>query len=375
MIERMLKTRIKKRLNSGKAIVLLGPRQTGKTTLIEEIANEAGHYLLLDCDELIIREKLENAGIETLKQLIGRHNRVVVDEAQRVNNIGLSLKIIIDRMRNVQLLVSGSSALELAGEINEPLTGRKWEYMLFPICWQEFREHSGYLKAMQQFENRLIFGMYPEVINNPGDEEEVLKQLSSSYLYKDLLALKNIRKPDLLPKLLQALALQLGSEVSTNELANLLGASKDTIASYIDLLEKAYIIYRLDPLSRNLRNEISTNRKIYFYDNGIRNALISNYNPLSLRQDTGALWENFLMAERKKYLHYHGISVNCYFWRTKQQQEVDYIEERGGQFYAYEFKYNPKTTAKFPKIFVNTYNPILHTINTENFENFVMKAQ
>lgn len=372
MIKRQIQKNIKDRINSGKAIILLGPRQTGKTTLLEKIASEAGEYLLLDCDDLLIREKLENANTENLKQIIGKHKIVFIDEAQRIKNIGLILKVIIDRIKDVKLLVSGSSALELANEINEPLTGRKWEYLLYPISWQEFQENVGYLKSQQQLEQRLIFGMYPEVINNPGDEEEVLKQLSGSYLYKDLLSLKNIRKPDLLPKLLKALALQVGSEVSNNELSNLLKVSKDTIETYIDLLEKTYIIYRLESFSRNLRNEISRNRKIYFYDNGIRNSLIANYNPFGMRQDIGILWENFLMSERMKKLHYKRISANTYFWRTKQQQEIDYIEERGGKIYAYEFKWNPKKKPKFSKTFVNEYQPELQLVNKDNFEEFLI---
>ena len=371
MIYRLLEKNIQKRINSGKAIVLLGARQTGKTTLLEKTAKETGDYLLLDCDDLLVREKLETANTETLRQIIGKHKTVFIDEAQRVKNIGLSLKIIVDRIKNVRLLVSGSSALELANEINEPLTGRKWEFMLYPVSWQEYSEYAGYLKSQQQLELYLVYGMYPEVINSIGDEEAILKQISGSYLYKDLLSLKSIRKPDLLPKLLKALALQLGSEVSYNELANLLQVNKDTIATYIDLLEKAFIIYRLAPLSRNSRNEISTNRKIYFYDNGIRNALIANYNPIGMRQDIGALWENFLMSERKKFLHYADISANTYFWRTKQQQEIDYIEERGGKIYAYEFKWNPNAKAKFSKTFIDSYKPELHTVNRANFESFV----
>ncbi len=372
MIKRQLEDVIKKRIDSGKAIILLGPRQTGKTTLLTKIASETGDYLLLDCDEMLVREKLEDANIENLKQLVGKYRLVFIDEAQRVKNIGLTLKIITDRIKNVQLFVSGSSALELANEINEPLTGRKWEYLLLPISWQEFYIHFGYLKAQQQLEQRLIYGMYPDVINHTGDEETVLKQLSNSYLYKDLLAIKSVRKPELLPRLLKALALQLGNEVSTNELSNLLKVSKDTIASYIDLLEKAFIIFRLEPFSRNLRNEISTNRKIYFYDNGIRNALISNYNPLSMRQDTGALWENFLINERKKYLLNNQISANSYFWRTTQQQEIDYIEEKDGKIFAYEFKWNARRKVNISKTFIQAYNPEMNIINNENFENFVM---
>lgn len=372
MIIRQLEDVIKSRINSGKTIVLLGPRQTGKTTLLTKIATETGDFLLLDCDEILVRERLEDANFENLKQLVSGHRLVFIDEAQRVKNVGLSLKIITDRLKDTQLLVSGSSSLEIANEINEPLTGRKWEYLMLPISWYEFRTHFGYLKARQQLEQRLIYGMYPDVINQTGNEEAVLKQLSSSYLYKDLLAVQSIRKPELLPKLLKALALQLGNEVSNNELANLLRVSKDTIASYIDLLEKAFIIFRLEPLSRNLRNEISTNRKIYFYDNGIRNALISNYNPLNLRQDTGTLWENFLVSERYKYLMNKQVAANTYFWRTAQQQEIDYIEERGGKIYAFEFKWNVKSKAKFSKTFTQAYHPEQHIVNKDNFEQFLM---
>lgn len=375
IIYRSISTLINKRMHTGKAIILLGPRQTGKTTLLKQIASERGEFLMLDCDELMVREKLENANVENFRQLIGNQSTLFIDEAQRVTNIGLSLKIIIDQFENIQILVSGSSALELANEINEPLTGRKWEYLLLPISWGEFRMHKGYLAAMQQLEHRLVYGMYPDVINNPGDEEAVLKQLSNSYLYKDLLILKSIRKPDLLPKLLKALAFQLGNEVSTNELANLLKVSKDTVSTYIDLLEKAFIIFRLDPFSRNLRNEISTNRKIYFYDNGIRNALISNYNQISMRQDIGALWENFLMTERKKYLMYNEISANTYFWRTTQQQEIDYLEERGGKIYAFEFKWNPDTKVKYSKTFTENYHPENFTVNKENFEKFILPEE
>lgn len=373
MINRTLEEIIKKRIQSKeKALILVGPRQTGKTTLLTKVASETGDFLLLDCDEILVREKLENANLENLKQLIGKHKIIFIDEAQRVKNIGLSLKIITDRIKDVLLLVSGSSALELANEINEPLTGRKWEYLLLPISWQELHNHYGYLKSLQQLEQRLIYGMYPDVINHPGDEKEVLKQLSNSYLYKDLLAIKSVRKPDLLPKLLRALALQLGNEVSNNELSNLLKVSKDTVATYIDLLEKAFIIFRLEPFSRNIRNEISTNRKIYFYDNGIRNALISNYNPLSMREDIGALWENFLITERKKYLLNNQEQANAYFWRTTQQQEIDYIEEKEGKIFAFEFKWNAKKKPKISKTFIKAYNPEINIINKENFEHFVL---
>jgi uncharacterized protein len=374
MIKRQIEEVILKRWGKGKAIILLGPRQTGKTTLLEKIASEKGKFLLLDCDELIVRERLEDANFENLKQLTGNREIVFIDEAQRVKNIGLSLKIIIDKIKGMQLLVSGSSALELSNEINEPLTGRKWEYLLFPLSWQEIHDHFGYLTARKQLDQRLIFGMYPDVVNNQGDEEMVLKQLTTSYLYKDLLSLANIRKPDLLPKLLKALAFQMGSEVSYNELSSLLGVNKDTVSSYIDLLEKVFIVFRLDPFSRNLRNEIKSNRKIYFYDNGIRNAIISNYNPPGMRQDTGALWENFLISERKKYLEYNEISASTYFWRTAQMQEIDYLEERQGKIFSWEFKWNPQAKASIPKTFTRNYETETNLIHRDNFEEFVMKG-
>ena len=371
MIKRKLETVIRNRLDGKKAIIVLGPRQSGKTTLIETILSDKKNYLLLDCDDPLIRDQLQNANTEKLKQITGSYETVFIDEAQRVKNIGLSLKIIVDRIKNVQLLVSGSSSFELANEINEPLTGRKWEYTLYPLSWDEIQDHFGYLQSMQQLEQRVVFGMYPEVVSNPGDEEEILKQISGSYLFKDLLAYEGIRRPELLEKLLQALALQVGSQVSYNELSNLLHADKATVSNYIQLLEKAFVIFRLQSFSRNLRNEIKTSRKIYFYDNGIRNAIISNYNPLYLRQDTGALWENFLISERMKFLHYNRISANTYFWRSKQQQEIDYIEERGGKIYAYEFKWGHIKKKRIPTSFKDEYQPEVLFVNRDNFQDFL----
>jgi predicted AAA+ superfamily ATPase len=372
MIIRQLEKTIQSKLGKGKAIVILGPRQTGKTTLLEKAARDSGEFLFIDCDDSLIRNQLENINTEGIRQILGKNKVVFIDEAQRVRNIGLVLKIITDKFKNVQLLVSGSSSLDLLGEINEPLTGRKWEYFLFPISWSELSNHFGHLKSLQQLETRMIFGMYPDVINNPGDEKEILRQLTGSYLYKDLLSLHGIRKPDLIEKLLKALALQIGNEVSYNELASVLQVDKKTVSNYLDLLEKAFIVFRLQPYSRNLRSEITTNRKIYFFDIGIRNALAANFNPLELRQDKGAIWENFLIAERMKKLQYSGIWANCFFWRTKQKQEIDYIEERDGKLFAYEFKWKLAKDPRFPKIFLETYPGSPTSIVTkENFSEFV----
>jgi predicted AAA+ superfamily ATPase len=372
MIKRELKSVIKQKLEGGKAIIVLGPRQTGKTTLLSEIAGETGEFLFLNCDESFVREQLENSDLVNLKRIIGKFTTVFIDEAQRVKNIGLTLKLITDQIKDIQLLVSGSSSLELANEINEPLTGRKWEYMLFPVSWKELNSYSDYLKAMQQLGNRMIYGMYPEVITNTGSETEILKLIADSYLYKDLLSFKGIRKPEILQKLLKALAFQVGNQVSYNELANTLQIDKNTVSIYIDLLEKAFVIFRLQPLSRNLRNEISTSRKFYFFDTGIRNILINNLNPIDFRNDLGALWENFIISERMKFIHYNSIYANTYYWRTHQQQEIDYIEERNGKLYAYEFKWKATKKVRFPVSFSKSYpNSDFQVIDHQNFNDFL----
>ena len=342
MIRRIINQTIGNRVNNGKAIILLGPRQVGKTTLINEFLSKHD-FLLLNGDDRDVQELLENAGTSKLKAIIGNYKLVFIDEAQRIKNIGITAKLIVDQFKEVQLFISGSSALEINDHTQESLTGRKFEYLLFPISWEEFESHVGYMESNAQLEERLVYGMYPDVINQRHDARETLKQLTSSYLYKDILSITGIKKPDLLDKLLKALALQLGSEVSYNELSKLLEVDKVTIAKYIDLLEKLFIIFRLNSFSRNQRNEIKHNRKIYFYDNGIRNIIINNLNPLELRTDKGALWENFLISERIKLQQYHQLYSSNYFWRTVQKQEIDFVEERNGQIYAYEFKWKKKT--------------------------------
>jgi predicted AAA+ superfamily ATPase len=370
MIKRIIEAKIAQRLDKGKAILIIGPRQVGKTTLINSILENRPH-LFLDGDDSTVRNLLTNPNTEQLKSIIGNHNILFIDEAQRIENIGLTLKIITDQFKNTQLLVSGSSAFELNNQTSEPLTGRKWEYKLYPISWQELEGSMGYVKSEQQLELRILYGMYPDVINNPGDEIEVLKQLTNSYLYKDILAFSGIRKPQVLEKLLLALALQLCSEVSYNELAQLVGVDKNTVANYIDVLEKAYVIFRLSSFSRNLRNEIKTNQKIYFYDTGVRNAIIGNFNLLDSRSDKGALWENFLIAERIKRLSYDSSLAKSYFWRTKQQQEIDYVEEVSGRITGYEFKWSEKAKAKLPKSFMESYNATIEIIHRNNFREFV----
>ncbi|MEZ4792424.1 MAG: ATP-binding protein [Gelidibacter sp.] len=370
MIERDLEKPINSRFGKGKAIVLIGPRQVGKTTLFNKLLEDKGH-LFLNGDDPMVRKLLTDPNIEQLKNLIGSHKIVFIDEAQRIDNIGLTLKLITDQLKSVQLLVSGSSAFLLNNQTQEPLTGRKWEYHLFPISWNEFENNVGYLKAQQQLELRIVYGMYPDVLNNFGEEKEILKQLTDSYLYKDILSYGGIRKPEILEKLLRALAFQIGSEVSYNELAQLLGIDKKTTSNYIDLLCQAYVVFKLPSYSRNLRNEIKTNQKIYFYDTGVRNTVIGDLNPLEVRQDRGNLWENFLIAERLKYNAYNGSLAKGYFWRTVQQQEIDYVEEASGKVTGFEMKWSPKSKVKIPKTFVETYKTAVKVITNENFREFI----
>jgi len=371
MIYRTLQKEIENKLYQGKAVIVLGARQTGKTTLLKYIADQYKPYTFLNCDEPIVRERLENVNLTELKRIIGGHSMVFIDEAQRVPNIGITLKLITDQLPGVQLLVSGSSSLDLTNEINEPLTGRKWEYRLYPVSWKEYADHTGYLNASGELEHRLVYGMYPEVVKQSSFEEDYLIQLSDSYLYKDLLGYEGIRKPEILENLLKALALQLGSEVSYNELSRVLQIDKNTVSNYIDLLEKVFVIFRLPAFSRNMRKEISRGKKIYFYDNGIRNSIISNFQPFSLRTDKGALWENFLISERMKTLHYNKKRVNHYFWRTTDQREIDLIEETPDGIRAFEFKWDPKSKVRIPTSFRQHYKAPAEVIHKDNFFEFV----
>ncbi|MFW6252716.1 MAG: ATP-binding protein [bacterium] len=371
MIARTLAKNISKKMHRGKAIILVGARQTGKTTLIEYILEDQD-YLFLNGDDPSVRTMLTDVNTDRIRRLIGRHTVVFLDEAQRIPGIGLTLKIITDRFPEVQLLVSGSSSFDMTHQLNEPLTGRKWEYTLFPVSWQEFENHVGYLHAEQQLETRLVYGSYPEVVSFPGEERERLRELAGSYLYRDILGYAGIRKPEVLDSLLLALALQVGGEVNYNELAQTTGLNKGTVANYIDILEKGYIVFRLNSFARNLRTEIKRTRKIYFYDNGVRNAITGNFQPLDLREDKGALWENFLVSERLKYNLYCNTGARMYFWRTRQQQEIDYVEERDGHLTACEFKWKPRKT-KVSSSFLSAYDATAYTIHRENFRDFVQE--
>ena len=358
MYKRDLQSVIQERCFQGKAIILLGARQVGKTTLLKKIIQEQHvEALYLNCDEPQTISALTNCNLKELQMIVGANKFVVIDEAQKVNNIGLTLKLIVDNMPDVQVIATGSSAFELRNCLNEPLTGRKYEYQMFPISSKEIYQSSGYLDLKGLLETRLIYGSYPDILNHTNDARELLRMLTDSYLYKDILATDNLRKPDVLDKLLRALAFQVGSEVSYNELAQTVGTDSKTVERYIELLEKCYIIFRLHGLSRNLRNELKKAKKIYFYDNGVRNAVIQQFAPLELRNDAGALWENFFISERVKRNHYQQNYCNMYFWRTKSQLEIDYIEEQNGQMTAFEMKWNPKkANTSIPEAFLKAYD-------------------
>ncbi len=372
MITRTQAGEIEKMLFKGKAILVSGARQVGKTTMLEKILLKyQGELLTMNGDDFTIQNLLTRPNTQQIKQIIGNNKIVFIDEAQRIPEIGLTSKIIVDKFKDVQLILSGSSSFDLYSKVNEPLTGRKWTFSLWPVTWEEWQSHVGYVRAEQDVETRMVFGFYPDVLNHEENPGQVLSELAESYLYKDILMYEGLKKPTAIKKLLQALAFQVGSEVSLQELGQTVGVDPKTIHTYIDILEKAYIVFRLAPLSRNLRNEIKARNKIYFYDNGIRNAVIGQLQPLAIRQDIDILWENFLVSERIKQISQNKDLRQYYFWRTAQQQEVDFVEQINGAYFGYEFKWSERRKIKFPKTFTNSYDSVNYGINRANFREFV----
>jgi uncharacterized protein len=341
IIKRSIQSQIELKLNKGKIIIIYGPRRSGKTTLSKELIKKYGGSYF-NCEEPYIQSKFnEDASSEDLWSSLGKAKLIVLDEAQSIINIGRKLKLLIDNFPNIQIIATGSSSFDLSNKIIEPLTGRKYEFILYPVSIIELIDSGLYNFDIGNLETFLRFGMYPSVIDKPYYEsQEELIEITSSYLFKDILQYQNIKNPDILRKLLQALALQIGNEVSYNELANLVGIDKNTVITYLDILEKSFIIFRLNPISRNLRKELSKNRKIYFFDLGIRNALLNQFGEINLRNDVGGLWENFCILERKKYLDNNKLYKNLYFWRTYDQKEIDLVEEKDGKFDIFEFKYS-----------------------------------
>lgn len=360
-------------LFKGKIVVIYGPRQVGKTTLAKLILQNRQEIksAYFNCDEPDICQALTDKTSTELKLFLGDSKLVVLDEAQRVKNIGLTLKLLADNYPKMQIIATGSSSFDLSNQIFEPLTGRKKEFYLYPFSLAELKNYYSEIEFNRILENRMVFGMYPGVIfESDKGKSESLRELAKSYVYKDALEYQGIKNSEVVEKLLQALALQVGNEVSYNEISSLIEVNKITVANYIQILEKAFIVFRLPSFSRNLRDEIKSNRKIYFFDNGIRNALINNLNPVDLRQDAGALWENFMISERVKHNGNICRAANMYFWRTLQQQEIDLIEDRGGELAGYEFKWKSRP-GKVPVAFSRAYpDAKVEMITKENYKTF-----
>lgn len=378
MISRFQEERMEKELKrSDKVLVLYGARQVGKTTLVRQLLRDfAGRVLEINADQQPYAEVLSSRDLRKLKGLVDGYDLLFIDEAQRIPDIGINLKILHDSLPELKIIVTGSSSLDLANRIKEPLTGRTWTYRLFPISVSEWKQYTGSndFELSMKLEEWLLFGMYPEalLINNYARKIQYLKELSVAYLYKDILALGNIKYPEKLHQLLKLLAYQIGSLVSIHELSNSLQIHRDAILNYIDLLEKTFVIFRLKGFSRNLRKEVVKMDKIYFYDLGIRNALIGNFTPLLSRRDTGQLWENFLIAERLKKLEYQQLYADSYFWRTYSGAELDYLEETSGQLLGYEFKWGSKR-GRVPVTWLETYEQAsYHLVNRDNFQEFVL---
>lgn len=368
MIERTIAKEMKNQMNHGKVISLMGARQTGKTTLIREMVSKEKGVVWLNADEASVRNVLSDVSVAKFRSILGNNKILVIDEAQRIEDIGIKMKLVTDSIDDVQVILTGSSSFELSNKINEPLTGRKREFRLYPLSFGEMAHHHGTMDELQHLNMRLIYGSYPEVVCNPGNERTVLMQLADSYLYKDILEWEKIKKSDRLTKLLQALAFQVGSEVSYTEIGRLVGLDNSTVEKYITLLEKAYVIFRVGSWSRNLRNELKFAKKVYFYDNGIRNAVIQNFADISLRQDIGALWENYMVSELRKKIDYDRGYGRIYFWRTTTNREIDFLEENDGKITAYEFKWNPAKKAKKQDEFLKAYpNATLETITPDNY--------
>lgn len=375
-IRRLIEDKIQKELFKGKVIIIYGARRVGKTTLSQDliVSNPDKKSLYLTADDPDIRYNLSNKTFTEINKYLGDYELIIIDEAQRIENIGITLKLLVDNFPNKQIIATGSSSFDLSNKIVEPLTGRNITFILHTISAKELETTFNKIEISRNLDSLLVYGSYPEVIGLSNSEtEKILSSISQDYLFKDILEFEKVKSSDTLRRMLEALALQLGNEVSYTELANLLGINQDTVIRYLDLLEKAYIVFRLRPFSRNLRKELGKNRKFYFYDLGLRNALIKNFNSKNLRNDISQLWENFCIIERAKLNQFLEYNPNLYFWRTYDQKEIDYIEDYGGKLKAFEFKYNPNAKYKKPKEFLETYDQSsIEVIHPENYLDFLL---
>jgi predicted AAA+ superfamily ATPase len=369
-VSRTIISQLEDQLFKGKVLILYGARRTGKTTLAKHLlAKFSEKSAYINCELQEYKDALSTTNSGLLAEFIGNRELIIFDEAQHIANIGLVLKVLVDTFPQVQFIATGSSSFELSGMVSEPLTGRSRQFLLLPFSLEEIGQSLNPIQIKANLPNFLRFGLYPQVFTSIGDDKiEELAEISSNYLYKDLFQFEQIKKPDLLFKLLAAIALQTGSESSLNELAQITGTNVHTVKRYLELLEKSFVIFRLHSFSRNLRKELAKSQKIYFYDVGIRNAIIRNFNEMNLRTDAGGLWENFCITERIKFNQNHRRFVNTYFWRTYDQKEIDYIEEKDGHLTCFEFKYAEGATGKFPAEFSETYpNSSFKVITPGNF--------
>lgn len=374
MIARKIESLILESLVPGKVVILLGARRTGKTVLLKKIVSMVSEpAIFFNGEDIEVQRLLENRSVANYEMILGNSRFLVIDEAQKVPEIGKILKLMIDSIPGLKIIVTGSSAFDLTGKLGEPLTGRSRTFRLFPLSEQELDPLYEITEKRVALEERLVFGSYPEITSIPGREAKVdyLKDLVNDDLLRDLLSYEGVKNSGAIKNLLRLVAFQSGSEVSMSELSSTLGIARNTVEKYLYLLSKVFVIFKVEGFSRNLRKEITKNAKWYFYDNGIRNTLIANLNPLAMRNDTGSLWENFIISERIKFQEYNRVLSNNFFWRTYDKQEIDWIEERGGKIFAYEFKYN-KEKAKLPRSFPAAYpDAVFEVISVNNYRHFV----
>ena len=367
MITRDIEERIRDCYFQGKVIIVYGARQTGKTTLIKEMLKERDDELILNCEMPLIADTLESNDLSQIIALFEGKKIIAFDEAQKIKNIGSVLKIIYDEFPQYKLFATGSSSFELAGKLSEPLTGRNVKFKLFPLSLNEIKKEKGWLWVRENLNQLIVYGSYPGLIDlNIKEREKKLIELATDYLYKDVFMYENVRNPAVIRSLLKALALQVGSQVSSHELAGLLGVSRTTVERYLDLLEKSFVIYNLPSFNRNLRNEIKKSRKYLFFDTGIRNALLGDFRPMTDRVDNGALWENFCISQRIFMSEISQPNSHYYFWRTYDKAEIDLVEESNGELAAFEFKLKQKRSYRFPTSFVEKYNPLKTTIISQD---------
>lgn len=368
-VQREITDSIVKKLQPNKVVIVFGARRVGKTVLVKEILEKLDEPILsLNGEDIHVHDMLAIRSVENYKQLIGSYRVLYIDEAQKIPDIGLKLKLMVDEIEGLKIIISGSSSFDISKQAGEPLTGRKYTFNLFPFSENEYNQIETSISKIDKLRERLIFGNYPELVHlsDQADKIEYLHDLVSSYLLKDILVYENIKNSQTIFNLLRLIAFQVGGEVSLQELGKQLGISKNTVEKYLDLLRKVFILYKVEGFSRNLRKEITKNSRWYFVDNGIRNAIIANFNTIESRNDIGQLWENYMISERLKYQEYKKISSNNYFWRTYEQQEIDWVEERGGALYGYEFKWKQekvKTPTQWEHAYPNASFEVIHPNN------------